>query len=60
MNTNNNANNEKPHDVEITIKYHDGTHKQAKVGWAMISAMKSLHGESAVEHAYNATIADSK
>lgn len=59
MNTNNNTNNVKPHDVEITIKYHDGTHIQAKVAWAMIQAMKSLHGMSAVETAYNTTLENS-
>ena len=54
-----NTNKEKPHDVEIIIKYHDGTHIRAKVDWAIISTMKSLHGESAIDHVYNTAIKES-
>jgi hypothetical protein len=45
-----------PHDVDITINFHDGTHIQTKVDWKTIKLLKSNHKISAVEQAYNYTL----
>ena len=45
-----------PHDVHITINFHNGTHIQAKVDWETIELLKSTHKISAVEQAYNYTL----
>ena len=44
-----------PHDVDITINFHDGTQIQTKVDWETIELLKSTHKISAVEQAYNYT-----
>ena len=45
-----------PHDVDITINFHDGTQIQTKVDWETIELLKSTHKISAVEQAYNYTL----
>jgi len=45
-----------PHDVDITINFHDGTQIQTKVDWKTIKLLKSKHKISAVEQAYNYTL----
>ena len=45
-----------PHDVDITINFHDGTQIQIKVDWKTIKLLKSTHKISAVEQAYNYTL----
>ena len=45
-----------PHDVDITINFHDGTQIQTKVEWKTIKLLKSTHKISAVEQAYNYTL----
>ena len=45
-----------PHDVDITINFHDGTQIQTKVDWKTIKLLKSTHKISAVEQAYNYTL----
>ena len=45
-----------PHDVDITINFHDGTQIQTKVDWKSIKLLKSKHKISAVEQAYNYTL----
>ena len=45
-----------PHDVDITIKFHNGTQIQTKVDWETIELLKSTHKISAVEQAYNYTL----
>ena len=45
-----------PHDVDITINFHNGTHIQTKVDWETIKLLKSKHKISAVEQAYNYTL----
>jgi hypothetical protein len=45
-----------PHDVDITINFHDGTQIQTKVDWKTIKLLKSNHKISAVEQAYNYTL----
>jgi hypothetical protein len=45
-----------PHDVDITINFHNGTQIQTKVDWETIELLKSTHKISAVEQAYNYTL----
>ena len=45
-----------PHDVDITINFHDGPQIQTKVEWKTIKLLKSTHKISAVEQAYNYTL----
>ena len=45
-----------PHDVDITINFHNGTQIQTKVDWKTIKLLKSKHKISAVEQAYNYTL----
>lgn len=45
-----------PHDVHITINFHNGTQIQTKVDWKTIELLKSTHKISAVEQAYNYTL----
>jgi hypothetical protein len=45
-----------PHDVDITINFHNGTQIQTKVDWKSIKLLKSKHKISAVEQAYNYTL----
>ena len=45
-----------PHDVDITINFHNGTQIQTKVDWETIVLLKSKHKISAVEQAYNYTL----
>jgi hypothetical protein len=45
-----------PHDVHITINFHNGTQIQTKVDWETIELLKSKHNISAVEQAYNYTL----
>ena len=51
--------NTKPHDVELQIKYHDGTKQNVKVDWEIIDKMISLHNMSAIEQVYTETIKNS-
>lgn len=51
--------NIKPHDVTLTIKYRDGTHKNVTVDWNAIHTMRLFHNQSSVEHAYQAALEDS-
>jgi hypothetical protein len=45
-----------PHDVDIIINFHNGTHIQTKVDWETIKLLNSKHKISAVEQAYNYTL----
>ena len=45
-----------PHDVDITINFHNGTQIQTNVDWETIVLLKSKHKISAVEQAYNYTL----
>jgi len=51
--------NIKPHDVTLTIKYRDGTHKTLTVDWNTIHTMRLFHNQTAIEHAYQVALEDS-
>jgi len=42
----------KPHDVEITVKFRDGTEKTTTVDWKTILDFYKFHGLSAVREWY--------
>jgi hypothetical protein len=42
----------KPHDVEIIVKYKDGSERRGNVKWELIKRLNDIHGVSAIQETY--------